>query len=142
MELKIEHLAPYLPYGISLQFVIREEIVRTGVMSRLLNYSHETHPVRVAIDNYDSEHIWMFKPILKPLSDLEKDVVVATNLEEVYDVSYNAVLHGVITFVSHEDPFDLEHLPLGAFTLLVKNHYDVFGLIEKNLAVNFNTIEK
>lgn len=123
--LELKHLAPYLPYSISMQFIIREEVIRTGVMTRLLNYSHETHPERVAIDNYDSEHIWMFKPILMPLSDLTKDKWKEINT--------------VFDFSELKD-FDVNFIPYSLFIFLVKNHFDIFNLIPKGLAIDFNTL--
>ena len=124
--LTIEHLAPYLPYNISLQFIIRKDVVRTGVMTRLLNYSHETHTERVAIDNYDSEHIWMFKPILRPLEDLNK--AIWQEINTVFDFS-------------ELKDYDINFIPYSLFEFLIGNHFDVFDLIEKGLAIDINTLD-
>ena len=129
--LTIEHLAPYLPYNISLQFIIREDVVRTGVMTRLLNYSHETHPERVAIDNYDSEHIWMFKPILKPMYDLIGEIGLPSAIED---------------YLRGKGVKRIVDLPYWAITYLLGenqsgHNFDVFGLIEKGLAIDINTLD-
>jgi hypothetical protein len=77
MELEIKHLAPYLPYGLKLQYVVREKVEKTGVLQSISHRDFETHPTRVSIEGlYNEEHIWMFKPILRPLSDLNNEIVI------------------------------------------------------------------
>lgn len=144
MNLELKHLSPYLPYGLKLQFIIREEVVRTGVMTRLLNYSHETHPERVAIDNYDSEHIWMFKPILRPMSDINSTIETKDG-----DKNFASLLDLIkdedgdwceIVYVDQcESPFVLS-LVTGVNWWMFENHFDVFGLIDAGLAIDINTV--
>jgi hypothetical protein len=75
MELEIKHLATYLPYGLKLQYVVREKVEKTGIIKSISHNEDETHPTRVSISAmYNEEHIWMFKPILRPLSDLTKEI--------------------------------------------------------------------
>lgn len=156
MKLELKHLAPYLPYNIRLQFIIKDEIIKTGVMTRLLNYSHETHPERIAIDNYDSEHIWMFKPILRPLSDLVKQINYGiqtysfTDLLEISDTD-GCIFefdHGnikVINFIDSIAKFNSYHyinyLPYVVVEMMIEKHFDVFGLIEQGLAIDINTLD-
>lgn len=74
--LEIKHLAAYLPYKINLQYIIRDRVVKTGIMKTIIHNEADTHPTKISIDWDDAEHIWMFKPILRPLSDLTKEIEV------------------------------------------------------------------
>lgn len=81
MELEVKHLAPYLPYGLKLQYVVREKVEQTGIMKSISHNEDETHPTRVSISAmYNEEHIWMFKPILKPLSKLSNEELIPIGL--------------------------------------------------------------
>jgi hypothetical protein len=75
MELELKHIAPYLPYGLKAMFGYLSDFeYRVIKITGVTHYEHETHPTRVRYDWYDSELIWMFKPILYPLSDLTKEI--------------------------------------------------------------------
>lgn len=73
-KLTIEHLAAFLPYGLKLQYLVRDKPEREGVMTKIIHNENETHPTKVSIDYYDAEHIWMFKPYLRPLSHLTQEI--------------------------------------------------------------------
>ncbi len=81
MELEVKHLAPYLPYGLKLQYVVREKVEQTGIMKSISHNEDETHPTRVSISAmYNEEHIWMFKPLFKPLSKLSNEELIPIGL--------------------------------------------------------------
>jgi len=119
--LELKHLAPYLPYG--LMMLDRKEI-------KPLN------DVNIA-----SYLIHGCKPIMRPLSDLTEEI-------EHYGQNIN-----VYEFLKENDPlgnFHLEHdisleniavTPYRIIVLLVGYHFDIFGLIEKGLAIDINTIK-
>jgi hypothetical protein len=73
------------------------------------------------IDYYNEEHIWMFRPILKPMESLTQDDFVRLHLFTQPDQDF---VKG--------SPLSLDYEGL---QYLFLKHYDVFGLIEKNLAV-------
>ena len=37
------HLAPYLPYGLKLQYVVRDKVEKTGIMKSIIHNEDETH---------------------------------------------------------------------------------------------------
>ena len=76
---------------------------------------------------FSSEMNWC-KPILRPLSDLTKEIKTGGLFLPSYarNISYFEVT-----------PFALPHLE---FEWIVKNHYDVFGLIKEELAIDINTL--
>jgi hypothetical protein len=88
---------------------------------RSISYNDsETHPTRVSIDNQDEEHIWMFRPILKKMENLNNDDIVRLKL-----------------FVEADKEFVIQN-PLSLcyddLQYLTSKFYDVFDLIDNNLA--------
>lgn len=141
MELEVKHLAPYLPYGLQLQYVVRGIVEKVGTMVTINHNENETHPTKIRISMGDGEHIWMFKPILKPLSKLTKrelqDNCNSDGINFVVDIlinKENTKAAALLKLVSSKEP-SVEDIPLGIANYLFKNHYDVFGLIEQDLAV-------
>ena len=124
MELEVKHLAPYLPYGLKLQYVVREKVEQIGIMKSISHNEDETHPTRVSISSmYNEEHIWMFKPLLKPLSQLGN---------ENYFFHYDNQ-EGLMMKRKNET-----YCRLNELDFLFKNHFDVFGLIDAGLATELS----
>lgn len=134
MELEVKHLAPYLPYGLKLQYVVREKVEKTGIMKSIIHNEDETHPTKVSIEWCDSEHIWMFKPILRPLKEIQ-NVIESFDGIEYYGSNYEKG--------RKIDGFSfggISKLELSDYQKLMSMHFDVFGLIEEGLAVDINTL--
>ena len=128
MKLELKHLAPYLPFCLkgnyevsevvpSAKFELRNKELRTDNVDFFLNYA---------------------KPILRPLSDLTKEIEVngkkfvphiklggRTNLKD-YDIEYLSK--------------NIDNMSYGLVSKLIEWHFDVFGLIEKGLAIDINTL--
>jgi len=117
MKLELKHLAPYLPYKL--------QIVYEDYACELEGLDTHIDSVIVERVNCDLEYI---KPILRPLSDLNKeeyaDFKHKYNLREIEDWN-NA----------NPNSWSLE-----CAIRLFQMHFDVFGLIEKGLAVDINTL--
>jgi hypothetical protein len=119
MKLELKHLAPYLPYGLKYFFKGSVQEIRTlepqdlgGIMLEWFNESK--------------------KPILRPLSDLTLDVIVEIGIIGInVDDVLNAVIHN-----------DMNYMEYSIHSILVKNHFDVFRLIEKGLAIDINTLKQ
>ncbi len=79
------------------------------------------------------------KLVLRPLSDLNKqnilDMLEYSDFENVYHCGNPDDL----IFINTEDKNYLSEM-LKQAEFLFKNHFDVFGLIEKGLAIDINTI--
>lgn len=119
MELEVKHLAPYLPYGLILQYVVREKVIKTGIMKSIIHNEDETHHTKVSIEFGEAEHIWMFKAVLRPLSQLG---------DEKYFYHYDKQ-EGLMMKRKNET-----YCRLNELDNLFKNHFDVFGLIDAGLA--------
>jgi hypothetical protein len=138
MNLEIKHLAPYLPYKLKCLYTHTNKI---GTISNIytIGDGYDNEDVKLSIDYNNEEHIWMFKPILRPLSDLTKEIEV--NGEKFVPQKKMPYLdfYWLITSVNPQE-------------LVMKNNYedilkllewqfDVFGLIENNLAIDINTLK-
>lgn len=165
-HLKIKHLAPYLPYGLKCQY---EGIVNGGEISKkrkeykkenepFVNWSYfrdidEIKGLKIAplksirvykkywvatcgIYNKGQKGFYSgigIKPILRPLSDLTKEIGFNGEDVKLYDLmtDYTKVYWNDI------DPMDM---PYNDVQILLKYHFDIFGLIEQNLAIDINTL--
>ena len=135
-ELELKHLAPYLPYDLSL---------KGGSPERIDYLTHQR--IEMTLRGY-------LKPILRPLSDLIKIIEWKNSKYCVLDLWLSIE-------VSEENDFKLlckapeyyketyefiKRNPLrvdyGLIVILFEHHFDVFGLIEKGLAIDINTLEK
>lgn len=146
MELELKHIAPYLPYGIN---------VKTRVNTRFSKIIIE----KITGTDLDQLGIFkIYKPILRPLSDLEKEIehgerfVPILKLKELFldnTLNYGLSIWGWVGFWNDYNQIPMfltgEIMPechYGIFEFLLEYHFDVFGLIEKGLAIDINTLEK
>lgn len=122
MKLELKHLLPYSLYELMLS-------------NRLPGWSPQQ------VMKFDDLK-WLLanqkcvKPILRPLSDLTKEIGCTVTsdwiMEEMgYEEKYLSYLSDFIAD---------KVLPYEIFEKLFELHFDVFGLIEKGLAVDINTI--
>jgi hypothetical protein len=130
MNLELKHLAPYLPYGLKVMYNATPHLMTT----QLLEQASHWMTIGYAIESQS-------KPILRPLSDLTKEIehngktfIPYTEMEwedvdpmEAFNINFN---------------FRTEiACPLFIWQLLFEWHFDVFGLIEKGLAIDINTLK-
>jgi hypothetical protein len=149
MKLELKHLAPYLPYELNLKID-----TSLGISNRCfeLDCGHDFNM-----------HLFKgnVKPILRPLSDLTNEIVIGNvkfvpidilfekeyprHLSKKY---YNQTFYNYAS-VSHNGTAVslkvylgkiIEQNPRWIFEYLLKWHFDVFGLIEKGLAININAL--
>ena len=130
MKLELKHLAGYLPYGLKLERI---------------NYKNERFKQLTAYDLCPDGEIENIKPILRPLSDLTKEI-------EVNGINMNPLVNLKIQGynLNFDDDFTFEDFINGNFLnnsygfiqLLLCWHFDIYGLIEKGLAIDINTINK
>lgn len=134
MELK--QLAGYLPYGLKMYYALSDD---TWILD---------------IDNIDciTKHD---KPILRPLSDLTKEIYyglstyVFTGLFEIgdYDGCIFEFEHGniktikLLEYISKNNSHsDIDYLPHAVVSMMYEHHFDIHGLIEKGEAIDINTL--
>ncbi len=133
MELQLKHLAGYLPYKLKL---IDD---KPKVMNAFCGHSTNWCSIEYAIK-------MQRKPILRPLSDLTKEIEVNREKFVPYkklgwvlyrnecgigsELSFGDAHSGTVNVIDYLD--DLEKL--------YEWHFDIHGLIEKGLAIDINTI--
>ena len=155
MKLELKHLAPYLPYGLMLKNIHTEKIGQVNNIYTL-GEGYDNDDIKLSIDFGFDEHIWMFKPILRPLSDLTKEI----EHNNKYFIPLNVIKKDMLVEFSYSDRENIRSIkfpkgniciisigseivdecPLGFYNNLLEWHFDVFGLIEAGLAIDKNTL--
>jgi hypothetical protein len=167
-KLTFENLAPYLPYGLIAEMIMYK-----------CDYVGKKYDIIKGVEQWSKNGDWCLlteggskppldkiKPILRPLSDLTKEIEVdgekfvplielckiylpdECRLGVPYTCNGYTITYGGLTFgytreegfcVSDKDYHDLNQLTL--FKKLYKWHFDLEGLIEKGLAISYNEIK-
>ena len=132
MKLELKHLAAYLPYGLTGLSI--EENLGIEIIKGFSTYGK--YNITSLITDVDDIDITLFKPILRPLSDLKKEIEVNSekfvpNLKMQWmfcsDFNYNQyILNGNLEFRKMQD--------------LLEWHFDIYGLIDAGLAIDINTL--
>lgn len=138
--LELKHLSPYLPYG--LKFVSHLDEIENypkrnklwtldGISKLFGDYCLNT------LENSDAYPIKTIKPILKPLSDLSnEDLRLAMyNLKHYSHIDWTTIEREKLI---EDRGFDgwFKDIPYVIVNYLFENHYDVFRLIDKKLAIS------
>jgi len=164
MKLGMKHLAPYLPYVLKGKFILDIDLV-----SGLNNEYDLVEP-----QNGNAVELKDFAPILRPLSDLNKEISFNGKkiipFIEMAKIECGDTDDAEISYEIEEDDYTLflEYLPSWFSLNYYKNskklarwddgegiepcsnetlmklyeyHFDMFGLIEKGLAIDINTLK-
>lgn len=145
-EIELKYISPYFPYNLKLTNYNKTAIFELLTLSKSLDidvidinetWNYENHKT------YNIKHS-KFLPILKPIEELSKKII-----EEFY--CYNKNLshdEKIIELFCEEngvddllENIDLKTLPYNCIEYMFKNHYDFFGLIEKNIAINYKELK-
>jgi len=167
MKLELKHLSPYLPYELK---------IRCGEISHPILTCSDTNEFEIAIKEVFINSA--YKPILRPLSDLTKEIEI--NGEKFVPIvelakknSYYGINEVEQVFVS-SDCYCVRYLDnenierqfeycngenknffvycvwnglrcdcynvLSLYQYLLEQHFDIFGLIEKGLAIDIYSL--
>jgi len=177
MKLKIEHLAPYAPYKLKLI----NGVVRVDLTAISLDSPFVFITTYLGSREEIMKHIDEVKPILRPLSDLTKEIEVngekfvpMVELAKIANLDitkyslgeYNGDTYGILCDIKNDDDIDTHEVlgfdlisgfghhykPSKNFTIvnnqlqlwnkLFEWHFDIFGLIQNNLAIDLNSLNK
>jgi hypothetical protein len=140
-KLELKHLAPYLPYGLKYCRVLKspvtlnEEIKIMGEVSTKGNIHNINNNI---LGDYTN---MKYLPILRPLHEIEdyfKELWDKKD-EEVREFLDSDFLHSFDYLeIEYIHRTNVNYLPVGLYNLLLKHHFDVFALIEKGLAIDFD----
>ena len=151
MKLELKHLAPYLPYGL-------KTLNGWNNIEEIIGLKDETYFIKGG-NVYAYGDIQDCNPILRPLSDLSKlgDELILINehtinslIEEKFNEEYGMFSHykGILDLTKDGDSnqrYDSNktiNFEIFEFVRseLLRGHFDIFGLIEKGLAIDVNEI--
>lgn len=129
MDLEVKIYSIYLPYSLKVQYDLNGDgkFFRVGTLTGIRNQFGNELIVGFNRYGYFPE---CCKPILKPMSKLIEDKKL---IDELDKISFG-------TFSELYDIKNINKIPNILYQILVENHYDVFGLIEKGLAIDINTL--
>ena len=136
MKLKIEHLAPYAPYKLKLI----NGVVRVDLTAISLDSPFVFITTYLGSREKIMKHIDEVKPILRPLSDLTKEIEV--NGEKFFPIEQLDAYHNFSMMHYSDIVKDPTRYPYTIVQRLLELHFDVFGLIPNNLAIDLNSLNK
>lgn len=124
MKLETKHLVSYLPYN------LRCEVLNSGQEKEIGEMIAVYDDNSACFGNIiESEKGFEYiKPILKPMLDFETNKDIKEYLNEGF-----ITIDNILTYKP-------ECMPFGVVQLAFKHHFDIFGLIEKGLAIDVNTL--
>lgn len=132
-QLKPEQIIPYLPYR--LKVMMEGKVCNVAWMSTKNIAVIRPHTLG-EIKKIKWEYVHLnVKPILRPLSDLTKEI------------EYNGKIFIPEKALSAWDLRGLNkshtpHMPVNLCELFLEWHFDTYGLIDKGLAIDINTLGK
>lgn len=137
MKLELKHLAGYLPYGL----IVRVEDYKRDYVGREFDEVvgfHQWDSLNlfwsVLTDGGSKPSIDKIKPILRPLSDLTKEIEV--NGEKFVPKEYLQY-----NYIGESIGMNVATFSHRLVQKLLEWHFDIYGLIENNLAIDINTLK-
>jgi hypothetical protein len=140
--LQLNHLAGYLPHDLQCMFLSEPDSKEPNIKTlHGIEKGFESDIVIGMFDEFDNSEFNYFKPILRPLSDLTKEIEVdgekfvpidwiEKNNPTKDEMPCAIMLNGFVEMHYYRD-----------YEKLFEWHFDVFGLIEKGLAIDINTLK-
>lgn len=136
MKLELKHLCSYLPYGLKyfIDFEDGDTIISTvdGIIE---------NEIYLSSGNETLIEDKMSNPILRPLSDLVDSEEIEVDGKEFVAIDY--FIGGDSDEILNACKInDLRFLPYNIIEKLLEWHFDIFGLIDAGLAIDYNRIKK
>lgn len=131
-ELKLEHLAPYLPYGLKVKLNLKVNNIFTVIEMAVFVDGWGIR--KKGSGGYFTNQNWYIKPILRPLSDLtKKDLKYLENSDPIELIGKGCIdVDSATRMMAKENLNNIQYL--------CKRHFDIHGLIDDGLAINVNTL--
>lgn len=117
MELELKHIAPYLPYGLNIVNTVGKNIQLTAM-------------------DFPYHFNKGFKPILRPLTDLYKEI----DSDNVLHYPYST-LRIPLDLAMNMDHKNINNFPYKVIMQIIEWHFDIFNLIPNGLAIDINTLD-
>lgn len=131
-KLELKHLAPYLPYNL---------------ICLLTEFNDDCFVIGASEDyvytdsSFDELYYTDIKPILKPLHDLTRGELEKQGFWHhidwlTYELQTSKRNNGIKGLEKH-----IKDAPYEMIDYLFSQHYDVFGLIDKGLAISYSDVQ-
>lgn len=140
MKLELKHPTPYLPHNL--------QVLHDGIIWKLFSIATENIPLEkghLVIGLFHEHHghndvaLDEIKPILRPLSDLTKEI--EHNGEKFVPFEVLAIKLFVNTSIEKDLLVgEMTGIPYWVMEWLFEWHFDVFNLIPEGLATDINTL--
>lgn len=150
MKLELKHLSPYLPYGLKVKF---ETSGKVRIIDGLSFYNNYVYIKTEGKAPMWSQQNWDYKPILRPLSDLKNYITWGgLTFKPLETIKKDFQFYDSIKFVERDKCIELkgyamiteihyiDDLPYKKMEKLLMWKFDVFGLIDQDLAIDINTL--
>lgn len=145
MKLEAKHLVPYLTHKLKAKNCFNEIVEVRGIQFGNESCNNVLWSF-VKNGDYLQGYLYQCKPFLRPLSDLTKEIEV--NGEKFIPIEYLKSNYPCFGFDYNEDDgfilntdvVNYKYLPYMILYKLFEWHLDVFGLTEKGLAIDINTL--
>ena len=137
MKLELKHIAPYLPYDLKIEYIMYglKKISEISLLS----------PFGLALYNNHWRAFEMVKPILKDIDDFDPSEK-RSEVEEFVGIGNWCEAYDEYMDIFEDNIGSSEALVLQApqpiFNYFLSQHYDVFGLISKGLAISESEVIK
>lgn len=146
MKLELKHVAPYLPYRLKVKYDDSEDIFEIDPFAHETDYNEMKFPLFHCIEGMGTA-----RPLLRPLSQLNTQEGYMPFEDEIrllypnWDAWFGYMFDGEKLCLSilggnAEDvkPLDFYY---DVVQLLYKYHFDLYNLIENNLAIDVNSLK-
>lgn len=128
MELELKHLAPYLPY--------RVEIYQLNADFRN-TFTLDIEGLRIM----EVQGFKYFKPILRPLSDYKKEIYINGQIINPFEyLVHNTQSIIGLNLMGIKMAYGNDSIPLFDANKLFEWHFDIYGLIAADLALDVNSL--
>ena len=117
-ELNFKHISPYLPYNLKCKYPYGK---KEGLVRDIHNLSIDEQDIKMSINFMEGQHIWMFKPLLRPMSDLFNKVQYKgesiTPMERIIRIATGWYDEGVLSISDYKlKSFDDGEAKVGDYT--------------------------
>lgn len=135
----LEYLIPYLPYNLEFKILnYKNDYVgeKYGICNGFY-YLGDTPHYSFKDRGTAGKDISLIKPILKPVESITEEIGKGMGLDSI-DVGAIQFMLESSRLSHNSDQLLSEFLQYRHIIILLKNHYDIFKLIEKGWAINKN----
>ncbi len=135
-KLELKHLVPYLPYGLKIR--VRLNRFSCGAGGKLYTDKDVELTYKNITKFQPMKHYNSVKPILRPLSEIKQFEDI---MDEFSEFSWNAFEEHFLCNILGRSLNCFDNVNYTIMELCFKHHLDIFGLIDKGLAVSYSDVE-